>query len=363
MAKIDAFLKLASEQQCSDVHLAVGAPPMLRMNGELLPVKFRELGDTELESYAVEILTASQRERYAAGEDLDFAYSAADVGRFRVNIFYKLGGIGITIRHIPDRVPAIDSLGLPPLAEQLTHRRDGLVLVTGGTGSGKSTTLASMLGEINQRDARNVVTLEDPIEFVHTSQQSQIIQREVGTHVPGFADGLRSALREDPDVILIGELRDRETIELAMTAAETGHLVLATLHTTSAVKSIDRIIDALPTEQREEIKLFLAHNLQAVISQQLVRTADGGDRRLFCETLVMTRAIANLIQQDKTFQIPDQIRSGAKHGMQQLDQVLLAAVQREEIDPDEAYLKAADKKPFQQFVRNTALLPRSELAG
>jgi len=363
MAKLDAFLKLAREQKCSDVHLAVGAPPMLRMNGDLLPVKFRELGDTELESYAVEILTESQREQYAAGTDLDFAYAAPGVGRFRVNMFYKLGGIGITIRHIPDEIPPLADLGLPPLAEQLTHRRDGLVLVTGSSGSGKSTTLAAMLAAINQRDARNVVTLEDPIEFVHASDRCQVIQREVGTHVPDFAAGLRAALREDPDVILIGELRDRETIELAMTAAETGHLVLATLHTTSAVKTVDRIIDALPHEQREEVKLFLAQNLQAVISQQLVRTADGNARRLFCETMVMTRAIANLIQQDKTFQIADQVRSGAKHGMQPLDLGLLEAVQNEEIDPDEAYLKANDKKPFQRFVRNTALLPRSELAG
>lgn len=363
MAKLDAFLKLARQQNCSDVHLAVGAPPMMRMNGELLPIKFRDLGDTELESYAVEILTESQREHYAAGRDLDFAYSAEGVGRFRVNLFYKHGGMGITIRHIPDDVPRLDQLGLPPLVDELTRMHQGLVLVTGTTGSGKSTTLAAMVAEINERDTKNIVTLEDPIEFVHHSRRCQVIQREAGTHVPDFQAGLRAALREDPDVILIGELRDRETIELAMHTAETGHLVLATLHTTSAVKTVDRIVDAMPSEQREEVKLFLTHNLHAVISQQLVRTADGNRRRLCAETMVMTRAIANLIIQDKTYQIPDQIRSGRKHGMQLLDDVLLAAVQAEEIDPDEAYLKAVDKKSFQRFVKNSSLLPKSELVS
>ena len=363
MAKLDAFLKLGREQGCSDVHLAVGVPPMLRMNGEVLPIKFRNLGDTELETYIGEILTASQAKRLEAGEDLDFAYTAEGIGRFRVNVYRKLTGIGAAIRHIPEDIPIWDSLGLPPLIEKLSWQHQGLVLVTGATGTGKSTTLASLIGLINGRDRRNIITLEDPIEFVHRSDQCQVIQREVGTHVPSFGDGLRAALREDPDVILVGELRDPETIALAMTAAETGHLVLATLHTTSAMKTIDRLVDAMPAEQREQVKLFLAHHLHAVVSQQLVRTADGRGRRAVVETLVMTRAIANLIQQNKTFQIPDQIRSGVQHGMQLMDQALLEALQRKEVDPDDAYLAASDRKQFQRFVTDTALLPKVELAG
>jgi len=363
MAKIDAFLKLGREQGCSDIHLAVGVPPMLRMNGELMPIKFRNLGDTELESYVNEILTDLQRQRFEDGEDLDFAYSAEDIGRFRVNLYRKLTGVGVTVRHIPEDVPQWEALGLPPLVEDLSWYHQGLVLVTGSTGTGKSTTLAAIIDLINQRDRRNVITLEDPIEFVHRSRQCQVVQRELGTHVPDFARGLRAALREDPDVILVGELRDPETIALAMTAAETGHLVLATLHTTSAVKTIDRIIDAMPPEQHEQIKLFLTQHLRAVISQQLVRTPDGRGRKAIVETMVMTHAIANLLTQNKTFQIPNQMRSGRAHGMLLMDQALLAAVQNKEVDPDDAYLHASDRKQFQRFVVDSSLLPKVDLAG
>jgi twitching motility protein PilT len=363
MAKIDAFLKLGREQGCSDVHLSVGVPPMLRMNGELMPIKFRNLGDTELEGYVSELLTPSQRERFEAGEDLDFAYAAQDIGRFRVNLFRKLTGVGATIRHIPEHIPDWEQLGLPPLIEQISWYHQGLVLVTGSTGTGKSTTLAAIIDLINQRDRRNIVTLEDPIEFVHSSGQCQVVQRELGTHVPDFSRGLRAALREDPDVILVGELRDPETISLAMTAAETGHLVLATLHTTTAVKTIDRIIDAMPPEQHEQVKLFLSQHLRAVVSQQLVRTPDARGRRAIVETMVVNHAIANLINQDKTFQIPNQIRSGGHLGMQLMDQALLAAVQNKEVDPDDAYLHANDRSQFQRFVVDSSLLPRSDLAG
>ncbi|MFS8608841.1 MAG: PilT/PilU family type 4a pilus ATPase, partial [Gammaproteobacteria bacterium] len=242
MARIDAFLKLGLAQGCSDVHLAVGVPPMLRLHGDLMPIKFRDLGEAELEGYIDEILTESQRERFRAGHDLDFSYVSQDGGRFRVNLYRKATGIGATFRSIPTQIPTLESLNLPPVITRFCDLHQGMVLVTGSTGTGKSTTLAAMIDHINTHRALNIISLEDPIEFVHESKRSQIIQRELGTHIRSFADGVRAALREDPDVILVGELRDGETISMAMTAAETGHLVLGTLHTTSAVKSADRII-------------------------------------------------------------------------------------------------------------------------
>ncbi|MEM9055946.1 MAG: PilT/PilU family type 4a pilus ATPase, partial [Pseudomonadota bacterium] len=286
MARIDAFLKLGLAQGCSDVHLAVGVPPMLRMNGDLMPIKFRDLTDRELESYLAEILTATQRERFAGGHDVDFSYVTDESSRFRVNLFRKDTGPGATFRFIPNDIPTLESLGLPPIVRTLTDYHQGLVLVTGATGTGKSTTLASMIDHMNTHRELNIISLEDPVEFVHPSKRSQVIQREVGNHVPSFAEGLRASLREDPDVILVGELRDAETISMAMTAAETGHLVLGTLHTTGAVKSIDRIIDALPSDQREQTKSFLSASLIGVVSQVLAKTADGRGRLAVLEIMV-----------------------------------------------------------------------------
>ncbi|MCH8101168.1 MAG: PilT/PilU family type 4a pilus ATPase, partial [Proteobacteria bacterium] len=264
MARIDAFLKLGLAQGCSDVHLAVGVPPMLRMNGDLMPIKFRELSITELETYLLEILTATQKEKLQQGHDLDFSYVGDEGARFRVNVFRKATGIGAVFRHIPGEVPTLEQLNVPDILKQFCEYHQGMVLVTGSTGTGKSTTLAAMVNHLNETRNLNIISLEDPIEFVHPSKQCQVIQREIGTHVASFADGVRSAMREDPDVILVGELRDAETISMAMTAAETGHLVLGTLHTTGAVKTIDRIIDALPGGLREQTKGFLAMSLKAV---------------------------------------------------------------------------------------------------
>ena len=356
MARIDAFLKLGREQGVSDIHFAVGVPPMFRMHGDLLPIKFRELGDTELETYLFEILSKNQRERFKAGEDLDFSYMSEGVGRFRVNLFRKLSGIGAVLRHIPTEIPEFDSLNLPRVIKSFAEFRQGMVLVTGATGTGKSTTLASLLHHINSTRQENMITLEDPIEFIHPSRRSQVIQREVGTHVNSFSDGLRAALREDPDIILVGEMRDSETISMAMLAAETGHLVFGTLHTTSATKSLDRIMDALPADQREQGKIFLSQHLHAVVTQDLVRSADGKSRKAIVEIMIMNNAISNLIMSDKTFQIPNQIQTGSTVGMQLKDQALMDAIMAKEVDPDHAYLYANDKKLFQKYVTDPSLI-------
>jgi len=363
LARIDAFLKLGTQQGCSDVHLAVGVPPMLRMNGDLMPIKFRDLRDAELEGYIAEILTRSQNQHFAKGHDLDFSYVSAEGGRFRVNVYRKETGVGATFRAIPSTVPTLESLALPPVVTKLCDFHQGMVLVTGSTGTGKSTTLAAMIDHLNATRRLNIISLEDPIEFVHASKQSQIIQRELGTHIPSFAEGVRAAMREDPDVILVGELRDAETISMAMTAAETGHLVLGTLHTTSAVKTIDRVIDALPVEEREQTKSFLAQNLLAVVTQVLVKTADGHGRKAICEVLVMTKAIAKLIQTEQTHQIPSQLQMGRDLGMHLLDQALLAAIAARTIDPDDAYSYASDKRLFQKYVTDTSMLPKVEASA
>jgi len=363
MARIDAFLKLGLAQGCSDVHLSVGVPPMLRMNGDLLPIKFRELSDTELESYVQEILTNNQKEKLEAGHDLDFSYVSEEGGRFRVNVFRKQTGFGAVFRFIPGDVPTLEQLNMPPIVTKFCDYHQGMVLVTGSTGTGKSTTLAAMINHLNETRSLNIISLEDPIEFVHPSKSCQVIQRELGTHLNSFADGVRSAMREDPDVILVGELRDAETITMAMTAAETGHLVLGTLHTTGAVKTIDRVIDALPGELREQTKAFLATSLKAVVTQVLCKTPDGRGRRAVLEILVNNRAVAKLITTDQTHQITSQMQTGKDLGMQLMDQSLLDAIHAKEIDPDDAFRHAVDKKKFIRFVTDTGVLPIVDVGG
>jgi twitching motility protein PilT len=363
MARIDAFLKLGLNQNCSDIHLAVGVPPMLRMHGDLLPIKFRNLGYEELESYIDEILTKSQKERFATGKDLDFSYVAEDAGRYRVNLFRKATGIGATFRFIPTKVPTLESLSLPPVVKKICDHHQGMVLVTGSTGTGKSTTLAAMIDYLNRTKALNIISLEDPIEFVHESYKSQVIQRELGTHLPSFAEGIRASLREDPDVILVGEMRDAETISMAMTAAETGHLVFGTLHTIGAVKTIDRIIDALPSEMKAQTKSFLGQSLKAVMTQNLIRTPEGRGRRACLEIMIMTRAIANLIMTDQSHQIPSQLQTGGALGMQLMDQALMDAVNRREVDPDDAFRYAHDKSLFQKFVSDTTVLKKIDTSS
>jgi len=364
MARIDAFLKLGASQGCSDVHLAVGVPPMLRMNGDLMPIKFRSLGSAELESYVTEILGNHQRENFEKGTDIDFSYVAEDGNRFRVNVFHKDTGVGAVFRAIPTEVPTLDSLMLPPIVKKFCDFHQGMVLVTGSTGTGKSTTLAAMIDHLNRTRRLNIVSLEDPIEFVHRSKLSQVIQRELHTHLPSFAEGVRAAMREDPDVILVGELRDAQTVRWAMTAAETGHLVLGTLHTTSAVKTIDRMVDALPSEEREQTKSFLAQGLLGVVTQVLVRTPDLRGRRAVCEVMTMNKAIGKLIMTDQTHMIPSQLQTGKEAGMQLMDMSLLAAIQAREVDPEDAFVYALDKRPFTRYVQDgTAILKADVTQG
>ena len=362
MARIDAFLKLGTDQGCSDIHFAVGLPPLLRMHGDLMPIKFRDLSQAELEGYIVEIVSKPNQDRLRKGHDVDFSYVSSNGGRFRVNVFRKDTGIGATFRAIPADPPTLERLGLPPIVKKLCDHHQGMILVTGSTGTGKSTTLAAMIDHLNSTRKLNIISLEDPIEFVHKSKGSQIIQRELNTHLPTFAEGVRAAMREDPDVILVGELRDADTIRWAMTAAETGHLVLGTLHTTGAVKTIDRVVDALPADEREQTKSFLSQSLIAVITQVLVKTADQRGRKAICEVMVLTRAIGKLIMTDQTHQIPTQLQTGKDLGMQMLDQALLQNVQAKEIDPDDAYVYASDKRLFSKFVTDTTVLPKFDLA-
>lgn len=361
-ARINAFLKLAREQGASDIHLSVGMPPQIRLYGELNNIKYRELSKSELEELLKDILSVEQLDQFNNGEDLDISYENEEVGRFRVNLFRKMTGPGAAFRAIAPKIPSLDDLLLPPVVEKLLSYRQGLILVTGATGTGKTTTLAAMIDHLNSQRKLNIITLEDPIEFVHKSKESLVIQRGVGTHVRSFAEGLRAALREDPDVILVGELRDPETISMAMTAAETGHLVLGTLHTSSAVKTLDRIIDAMPTVQKPMASMFLAQHLKGVISQKLVRSADGRSRRAMVEIMLNTPSIANLILNKKIFQIPSVLQTNKEIGMQLMDQALLAALEEKLIDPDDAYVHATEKKLFQRFVTNPDLLPQINLA-
>ncbi|MBK7366762.1 MAG: PilT/PilU family type 4a pilus ATPase [Candidatus Eisenbacteria bacterium] len=356
MARIDAFLEIGRQQGGSDIHFTVGLPPLVRLDGELVPVKFRNLDADEVLSFVREILSPHHEEELERRGATDFAYAAAGVGRFRVNVLRQRRGVAAICRVIPDNVPQLNDLGLPRVVHQFTSLTSGLVLVTGPTGTGKSTTLAAMIREIAETRSVNIVTLEDPVEFLHRSSRSLIIQRELGTQVASFREGLRSALRQDPDVILVGELREPEAISLALEAAETGHLVLGTLHTRGAAQTIDRIVDAHSADHQAQVRHSLADNLKAVVSQELIRAADGRGRRAALEVLVITTAVQQMVREGKTFQIPGAITTGKRLGMQLMDQAMLQLVRAGEIDPDEAFLRAEDKWGFAPFLTRPELL-------
>jgi twitching motility protein PilT len=349
MPRIDQFLNLLVEFGASDLHLSCGGPPVLRVHGHLQRVKYRDLVERDLEVLLGEILTEGQMGRYQATHDLDFAYEIAGVARFRGNFFRQHRGPGAVFRIIPSRIPTAEEINLPDAIRRFTHLNRGLVLVTGPTGSGKSTTLAAMIDLINQTRPEHILTIEDPIEFVHQNKKALVNQREVGPHTESFATALKAALREDPDVILVGEMRDRETIALALTAAETGHLVFGTLHTNSAHKTVDRIIDTFPGDLQHQVRAMLSESLRGVVAQQLLRKKGGKGRIAAHEIMVGTAAVSNLIREGKTYQIPSIIQTGKKDGMVQMDQSILALVMAGVVDGAEAYAKALDKSLFQQY--------------
>jgi twitching motility protein PilT len=315
-------------QGCSDIHLAVGVPPMLRLHGDLMPIKFRDLGDQELEGYVEEILSESQKDRFRRREDIDFSYVSGDGGRFRVNVYHKATGVGATFRNIPSVIPSLDSLGLPSVIQKFCDLHQGMVLVTGSTGTGKSTTLAAMIDEINEVREEHIMTIEDPIEFLHRHKKCMVNQREVGADTKSFNRALKSVLRQDPDVILVGEMRDTETMATALTAAETGHLVFATLHTQDAPQTIDRIIDVFPPHQQEQIRVQLSTTLMGVCTQQLLPTRDGRGRVVACELLIPTPAVRNLVREGKTHQIYSVMQTGTQYGMVTMDAALADLVRR-----------------------------------
>jgi twitching motility protein PilT len=360
MARIDAFLRLGREQDCSDIHLTIGMPPLVRLDGELVPLKYRALTQEETTGLLMEILQAEQARILDEVGAVDLAYSAEGVGRFRVNVCRQYRGLSAVCRVVPERVPSLSELGLPASVPRLALVNTGLILVTGRAGTGKSTTLAALVNEINTHRNLNIITLEDPVEFLHQDKKSMVMQREVGFHVRSFSGGLRSALREDPDVIMVGELRDKETISLAIEAAETGHLVLGTLHTRGAYQTIHRIVDVFETNAQAQVRHTLADCLKCVISQELVKVADGRGRRAVVEILVTTSAVSQLIREGKTFQIPQAMATGRRHGMQLMDQALLSLVQSGDVDPDEAYLRAIDKREFVRFVTQPDFLNPGE---
>jgi len=352
MAQIDAFFKLMHEQGASDLHLVAGQQPILRIHGELERVKYKIFDNDALKSILYEIAPEHKTKVFEETGDVDFAYEIPGLARYRANFFQQKNGIGAVFREIPSTIMTCDDLGLPPVVKRLATLPRGMVLVTGPTGSGKSTTLAAIIHEINKSRKEHILTIEDPIEFVHTSEKAVVNHREVGLHTRSFSAALRGALREDPDIILVGEMRDLETISLAIEASATGHLVFATLHTSSAAKTVDRVIEVFPMNQQEQIRNTLSDGLRAVVAQTLFKRADGRGRVAALEIMIATPAVRNLIREAKTFQIPSVLQTGKKFGMQSLDDAIMDLLKKKLIVADDAYTRSNEKTRFLPFLKN-----------
>jgi twitching motility protein PilT len=341
------LLRFVVEQGASDLHLSTGSVPMIRVHGTMRKMALPRSDNETMLHVAHTVLNRDQLERFEEMKEIDFSAKLEDIARFRVNIFQQINGLGAVFRTIPSEIRSFEELGLPESMRDLAGRDRGLVLLTGPTGSGKTTTLATMVDWINEYKQLHIVTIEDPVEFFHDSKNCMVNQRELGANTHSFANALRAALREDPDVILVGEMRDLETISLALTAAETGHLVLATLHTSSAAKTIDRIIDIFPAAQKTQVRSMLAESLEAVVAQKLLPKKDGSGRVVACELMMASTAIRNLIREDKIYQIPSVIQAGGKQGMQSLDQDLMRLVHKGSISREIAAHVADNPKLFE----------------
>ncbi len=350
---ISELLAFANKKNASDLHLSSGLPPLIRVDGDIKRINVDPLEDRIVHNMVYDIMNDRQQKDFEEFLQVDFSFELPNIARFRVNAFQQQRGPAAVFLTIPTRVLTLEQLNTPPAFADLSVKPRGLVLVTGPTGSGKSTTLAAMVDHVNENLFSHILTIEDPIEFVHTSKNCLVNQRELGPHTLGFSDALRAALREDPDVILVGEMRDLETIRLALTAAETGHLVFATLHTTSAAKTIDRIVDVFPAAEKEMVRSMLSESLQAVISQALMKKLGGG-RTAAWEIMVATPAIRNLIRENKVAQMYSSIQTGHSMGMQTLDQHLLQLVSSRMVSIDEARVRAVDKSKFSQSTSSAA---------
>ena len=348
---MEQLLREAVERRASDLHVTVGVPPTLRINGSLVRMDLPSLGVADTLQLFEAIASEARKVQFLQSGEIDFSHTVFGLSRFRVNAFHQRGSVAIAVRIIPEQVPTIAQLGLPEIIGTLSRKPRGLVLVTGPTGSGKSTTLAAMIDLINHERACNILTLEDPIEYLHRHQKSLINQREVGGDTRTFANGLRAALREDPDVILVGEMRDMDTISIAVRAAETGHLVLATLHTSDAAQTINRIIDVFPPYQQQQIRTQLSLTLQGIVAQQLLPRKDGSGRVAAVEVLVATPAARNLIREGKSHQLLSVIQTGAKAGMQSMDGALHELCRAGIVSDDEALLRAGDQENFLRLRR------------